>query len=53
MGETLDLVDDNRFTLTLRSTSEAVRQTLSLTGRLRKWWRRLISMLRARMFAAD
>ena len=30
MGETLDLVDDNRFTLTLRSTSEAVRQTLSL-----------------------
>lgn len=34
-------------------TRAALRQALSLTGRLRKWWRRLISMLRARMFAAD
>lgn len=30
MCETLDLVDDHRFAVTLRSTSEAVRRTLAL-----------------------
>ena len=30
MGEALDLVEDCRFSVTLRSTSEAVRRTLSL-----------------------
>jgi serine/threonine-protein kinase RsbW len=30
MAEPLDLVDDRRFAVTMRSTSEAVRQTLSL-----------------------
>ena len=34
-------------------TRAALREALSLTGRLRRWWRRLINMLRARRTAAD
>lgn len=34
-------------------TRLALREALSLTGRVRKWWRRLMNVLRTRMFSTD